>query len=80
MSDIVDKLRFLGTGVVGTISGHHTPLMNESADLIEKLQSDNEALLLDNCRLRNLLHRWITCYPDRSFGLANESAIAAGRE
>lgn len=44
MTDIIDKLRVLGTGYVGTTRGHRATLMNEAADVIEALRTENERL------------------------------------
>ena len=35
MPDIVERLRRLGSGCVGTISDEHCPLLNEAADMLE---------------------------------------------
>jgi predicted nuclease with TOPRIM domain len=50
-ADISNQLRRLGSGCVGTISGSHCQLMNEAADLIEKLRAENERLLSENIEL-----------------------------
>jgi hypothetical protein len=34
---LVTRLRQLGSGVIGTISSHHCPLLNEAADKIESM-------------------------------------------
>lgn len=47
---------------------------------IEEVVAERDHMREENEKLRELLHRWITCYPDRSFGLADESAIAIGME
>lgn len=63
MTDIIDKLRFLGTGYVGTTRGHTATLMNEAADLIEALQTAifDGGFDLSPCRVCGKV---IVCIPD----------------